>query len=208
MLDKSLPYFDMLMVCPWRAAQKAQPAALPAGFRYALYRPGDIDNWAAIETSVGEFDGEDAARAYFERVFLPQEDELRKRMCFIEAEGEKVATATAWRFEQDGAFCPALHWVAVRPEWQDRGLGRAVVGRALSLCAALDPEKPVCLHTQTWSHKAVGIYQQFGFMLALDGEYLGYKNRPQEALAALNGVMRPDRYRILADTAVHLKDIV
>ena len=75
-------------------AERLAPPAPAAGYRIRPFVPGDERHWARIETSVGEFSEEAAARAYFERVYLP---EAALRCLFVVTErDEPVATATTW----------------------------------------------------------------------------------------------------------------
>lgn len=154
MLDKSIPYKSLIM--------RREPAplppepALPAGFSLRRYRPGDEVHWARIETSVAEFDDEGAARAYFAERFLPRQNLLRERCCFVCApDGLPVATATAW--EEAGERL--LHWVSTAPAFQRRGLARAVVLHALH--SYPPAPQPVWLGTQTWSHDAILLYDSW-----------------------------------------------
>ena len=63
MLDKSIPYHDVLMR---RDAGKPLPVQpLPEGFHFVPFNPGDEMDWAEIETSVGEFASTDDALSYF-----------------------------------------------------------------------------------------------------------------------------------------------
>lgn len=202
MLDKSLRYYDMLMCCPAQKIAQVEEPALPQGYTVHTYQSGDIEHWASIETSVGEFDSEEAAKAYFTKTFLPYEKDLYSRCFFIaDAKGNYVATATTW-WNIDGEEGTAmLHWVSVRPEEQGKGLGKAVVQQALSLFKKVEPNKDVYLHTQTWSHKAVGVYLGFGFYLLKNQTIPGNKNDAEKALQTLNGHMKPELYNILAQTA-------
>ena len=72
MLDKSLPYKSIIMRMEAAVAERLAPPAPAAGYRIRPFVPGDERHWARIETSVGEFSEEAAARAYFERVYLPE----------------------------------------------------------------------------------------------------------------------------------------
>ena len=162
MLDKSVPYAGIYMI---RKAGTPIPALpLPEGYRFALYRDGDETDWARIENSVLEFDSEFAALLYFKKNFIPQADELYRRCLFIEnAEGVKIATATAWRNTAAGRSSPWLHWVGADPGYQGLGLGKALVSKTLELMMQLDGDVDFYLHTQTWSYKAIGIYRSCGF---------------------------------------------
>lgn len=168
MLNKSLPYKNIIMAIAPEAIQKASPPTLPEGFRYRLFQEGDEKHWARIEKSVLEFETESAAREYFETYFLPQIEELKRRCVFVvNPDGLPVATTTAW-FENASApfgYRPVIEWVAADPASQGRGLGRAVVSKALSLFPELHPGKEAFLHTQTWSDRAVWLYHTLGFNL-------------------------------------------
>ena len=124
MLDKSLPYKSIIMRMEAAVAERLAPPAPAAGYRIRPFAPGDERHWARIETSVGEFPDEAAARAYFERVYLP---EAALQCLFVVTEqDEPVATATTWTEEEASLRQLQLQWVAVEPAHQGRGLGRAI----------------------------------------------------------------------------------
>lgn len=203
MIDKSIPYFDVVMVRPGHLPHVQAPD-LPAGYSYHLYQPGDICRWTAVETAVDEFDEESQARAYFEKSFLPYEGELAQRMAFIlDAEGQAVADATAW-YAEDTALgrVALLHWVAADPRVQGKGLGRAVTCKALSLFAALGPQGDIWLTTQTWSHVAIGLYLSLGFCAHKTYEIAGHTNGYEGAAGVLQGIMPPAVYQQFVDTAI------
>ena len=164
MLDKSVPYASFLM-----RREKDTPVPeykLPGGYKFAMYKPGDEKSWAEIETSVLEFDKEADALEYFGREFGPYREELEKRCLFIENDsGGKIATSTAWWCCPDRCLA-RLHWVAVKPQEQGLGLGKAIVSRCTQLMLELDGDKDFFLSTQTWSHKAVKIYEKFGYIIS------------------------------------------
>lgn len=162
MLDKSVPYAGLFM--RREAGAPLAAAALPDGFRFAFYDEGSAMDWARIETSVLEFDAEFAAVKHFTEKFLPYGDELGKRCLFVEnGNGVKIATATAWWSDISGERRPWLHWVAVDPEYQGLGLGKAIVSRVVELMTELEGDVEFYLSTQTWSYKAIGIYRLNGF---------------------------------------------
>lgn len=203
MIDKSVPYFEMAMCRPGNLPLPKAPA-LPEGYAYHLYAPGDIAAWSRIETAVDEFDAEEKARAYFEKTFLPFEEELRRRGVFIlDADGQAVADATAWWQEDPGLGRVAqLHWVATLPEVQGKGLGRAVVCKALSLYETEGPRGDIWLTTQTWSHVAIALYLSLGFRAHKHYRLGGRKNGYEQALPILERVMRPEMFAQLVDTAL------
>jgi GNAT superfamily N-acetyltransferase len=169
MLDKSVPYVKILM--KRRAGVPVPEPRLPDGYRFVFFKAGDEKYWAEIETSVLEFDSEQEALEFFKKSFLPYSKELERRCVFVENEkGEKVATAMAWRdnFYPHGKVYPWLHWVAVKPEAQGLGLGKAVSAKATQLLFEINGDVDFYLCTQTWSHKAVSIYEKLGWELAYE----------------------------------------
>ena len=180
MLDKSIPYYHVIMVRPQGTPFEQSP--LPEGFRFSSFQTGDELAWAAIETSVGEFDDVATSVEYFSREYLPFADELKRRLVFVEnSAGEKVATATAWWSPRNETTVPSLHWIATRPEYQGLGLGKAGVGQALEKSIQLDGDRDNFLHTQTWSYTAVGIYMRMGFRILVNGSFAGFENDYHQA---------------------------
>lgn len=167
MLDKTVPYVEFWMVR--ETAQPVPKVALPSGFRATFYQPGDEVAWGKIETAVGEFEAETAAAAYFTKTFAPYSAELASRMLFIEnAAGDKVGTCTAWWSKENQ---PLVHWLAVIPTEQGQGLAKYLISTITNLLLELGEGQPVILHTQTWSHPAVRLYQKLGYEIAPIGEF-------------------------------------
>ena len=197
MLDKSVPYVD---ICMRREPGTPNPAgALPPGYRFAYYAPGDEKSWARIETSVLEFDSEMDALLYFQRDFLPYGPELPLRMLFVETdtggEPEKVATASAWWAYTGPRRDPTVHWVAVKPAHQGLGVGKALIARVIDRMIEIEGDRAFYLHTQTWSHKAVKLYQRAGFYITDEPNVQGCaNNRTAEAAAVLKAIGEGGRY--------------
>ena len=113
---------------------------------------------------------------------------IRQRCWFIwdEEKDQAAATATAW-FEQvsGGERLASLHWVSTAPYCQRKGLGRAIVVRALKTLAQTENSQLVYLHTQTWSHQAVRLYLSLGFGAVRQGSFSRYSNDYPLYLSAL-----------------------
>ena len=176
MLDKSLPYYGLFMKRP--SGAQFSPAPLPEGFKFSFYKDGDEVHWARIETSVLEFNSEFDALFYFTKKFKPEADELSNRCLFIETDsGKKIATATAWWHFVQNERRTWLYWVAVDSEYQGLGLGKAIISEIIKLMLQLEGDVDFYLFTQTWSYKAINIYQKFGFIPT--DEKILYKNNKE-----------------------------
>jgi len=188
MLDKSVPYVDVLM-----HRKKGTPipsAELPNEFKFSFFQTGDEKAWAKIEASVFEFSDELDALIYFQKNYLPFDTELEKRCLFIENEnGEKIATSTAWWNYTGIRRDPWLHWVAVNPQHQNWGLGKAIVSRILQRMVEIEGDRDFYLHTQTWSHRAIKVYEKFGYVITSEKNLYKYSNENYDkAVEVLNKI--------------------
>ena len=162
--DRSLPRRSLVMMMHARELSGIPQPVLPEGYSFRLYEPGDHKHWARITAVVQEYDSAGQAEDAFSRHFLPQEEELRRRCVFVTApDGQPVATAMAWMFEECGARYGRVHWICADPAHQGKGIGRAIVLWAMNRLALLEPGCDIYLDTQTWSHKAIGLYLRLGF---------------------------------------------
>ena len=150
--------------------------ALPQGYHFTFYQPGDRDAWIGIEKSAKEFTNfEEGVRAW-QNYYANVEDSLGDRMLFIENEqGEKVATATAY-YDPNGDL-PSdqgqVHWVAVRREDQGKGLARPLIAQVLKVMKQHGHTRAI-LHTQTTTWLACKLYMDFGFR-PLKGKDVGWR---------------------------------
>lgn len=163
MLDKSLPYIEFEMKRPKDLPLPTFTRNLPAGYQLKSYQPGDEAAWCAIEYAVGEFDTLEEAAAYFAKTFAPYPQELPRRMAFLtDKTGEIVATCTAWWGKKEE---PLLHWLAVLPKAQGKGLASYLAVEITRRLVTINPEKDLFLHTQTWSYPAIFLYEKIGYQL-------------------------------------------
>ena len=189
MLDKSIPYYNLIM--KRSRGTNVPEAELPEGYTFVMYDKGDKQSWAEIEYSVGEFDTTTGALQYFEEEYAPFADALKHRMLFIQnAEGEKVATLTNWWNFTGERRDASINWVGVKPAYQGLGLGKAIVFEGIARMMKMETERDIFLHTQTWSYKAVNIYLEAGFEFVTSGSFGGYSNDYQKAMQALKGKLR------------------
>ncbi len=162
MMDMTIEFHKILM--RRKAGSSLIIYDLPHGYTFVCYLKGDEKFWAEIEHSVKEFKTKKAAGEYFKENYKLHVEELERRCFFIEdAKGKKIATLTIW-WEYIGARrFPWVSWVAVMPEHQGKGLGKALVSKGMEMCLEIEGDSDVYLKTQTPSYKAVNIYKEQGF---------------------------------------------
>ena len=202
--DRSLPRKSLVMVThPGEIAALEEPV-LPKGYRIRLYEPGDVRTWARLMAAVREFDEESQGLDCFNRQFLPEEESLRDRLAFVVSPDDRsVATSMAWWFEENGRRYGRLHWVCAHPDFQNLGLGRAIVTWGMRRTAELEPGLDVYLDTQTWSHKAIGLYLRLGFHPVRTAHpVLRSVNEYGETLEILRGVLPPETLQLFLERSV------
>ena len=190
MLDKSLQYYDLLLKRV--KGTRYEKFSLPEGFRFVPFVSGDEKDWAEIETSVGEFDRAVDALVYFQNDYLPFKGELERRCVFIEDKaGRKIATSTVWWCYTGLRRDPWIHWVAVNPEYQGQGIGKALLSECMRKLLEIEGDRDSYLHTQTWSYKAINIYRKMGFEITDEKGLAGYDNNDKDkALELLRPYLR------------------
>ena len=136
---------------------------LPEGYYFRNFQAGDESIWADIETAAGEFTSKDKALERFMEEFGGLEAELATRCFFLYDENDKpIGTSMGWYDEDfNGEKIGRLHWIAICPSHQGRGLGKPLVARAIKRMQ--ESHQQAYLTSQTTSWKAIHMYLDFGF---------------------------------------------
>ncbi|MDE6747211.1 MAG: GNAT family N-acetyltransferase [Oscillospiraceae bacterium] len=161
--DERIKYYELMLERKTLADIPAFP--LPDGYRFVFFRSGDRDAWIEIEKSAKEFKNYDAGLKSWNKYYGGKDDELVRRMVFIETDsGEKVATATAFYdiHSRDKSGAGWLHWVAVRRDYQGRGLSKPLIAYTLEVMRSLGYSHAK-IPTQTTTWVACKVYLDFGF---------------------------------------------
>ena len=135
---------------------------LPAGFEIRLYRPGDRDRWVEIVSAADSF--QTISAATHEAAFGHGAQALAERQFFLAApDGQLVGTATVWRGES-GRWqgWGRVHWLAILPAWQGRGLGKVLLSATLQRLSELGHTRAY-LTTETVRLAAIRLYLRSGF---------------------------------------------
>lgn len=131
---------------------------LPDGFTLRAFEPGNDATWWHIHERA---DPLLAHRNGSHRQFFGDElDILHARQLFlISPDNQAIGTATAW---WDDAETGRVHWVAMVPEFQGRGLAKPLIARVLQLLRAHEHLRAI-LTTSLQRPRAIALYRGFGF---------------------------------------------
>lgn len=136
---------------------------LPSGYSTRWHRPGDGRLWVDVQSRAESY--LEITPELFVEQFGSDPRPLAERQCFLcDARGEAIGTATAW-FNDDYCGQPygQLHWVAIVPEAQGRGLAKPLLSIVLNRMAELGHTR-CYLGTSTARIPAVNLYFKFGFV--------------------------------------------
>ena len=133
---------------------------LPDGFTLRAYRNGDDATWWQIHEradpllahrsgSHREFFGDDFAALQARQLFL------------VSPANEAIGTASAW---WDDDEIGRVHWVAIVPEFQERGLAKPLIARVLQLLREHGHSRAI-LTTSLQRPRAIALYRSFGFAI-------------------------------------------
>jgi len=139
----------------------------PAGFGIRPMRRDEGHLWLAVERDAEQYlpIGDDT----FAREFGHDLDAVPQRCFLLTGPGEAVVgTISAWYHTYRGEEYGLIHWVAVRPAFQGRGLGRAGLRCALHELARWHTR--ALLGTQTRRLPAIRLYLDHGFVPDLEDE--------------------------------------
>ncbi|RPI61483.1 MAG: GNAT family N-acetyltransferase [Planctomycetaceae bacterium] len=136
---------------------------LPAGYSLRFYRDGDAATWTAIEQAADKFYNVTGER--FVKEFGTEIPLLFQRCYFlVSPDGRDIGTTTAWYDRKyQGKRWGRVHWVAVVPEFQGKGLGKAMLSSAMNRLRMLGHRRAI-LGTQTPRLAAINMYLDFGFV--------------------------------------------
>lgn len=135
---------------------------LPGGYSFRWYRHGDREVWVRIHELAERYTPTTAE--VYDAQFEKNEIELARRQAFLlDANGNEIGTATAW-FHDDyhGQQWGRIHWVAIVPEHQGKGLARPLLTTVCNRLVELD-HKRAYLVTGTVRLPAINLYLSYGF---------------------------------------------
>ena len=134
----------------------------PDGFRFRMYTPGDIDAWVELYRSADIHNK--ITPELFRKEFGSDETVIAQRMLFLidEKDGSMAGTSTAWHDPGADAALGRVHWVAIRPKLQGRGLAKPLLSQTLMTLKKRGHTRAYLI-TSTARIPAITLYLQFGF---------------------------------------------
>lgn len=129
---------------------------LPEGFSCRLYQEGDQGYWEQINKIAGGH--KSINKGLFEKEFQERRD-LHRRQFYVLHGKDPVATATAWFTNGWGR----VHWLAVLPDYQKRGLGEYLLQTVISQIGSEHLLPKIYLKTHHDRIAALNFYWKHGF---------------------------------------------
>jgi GNAT superfamily N-acetyltransferase len=136
---------------------------LPQGYSFRWYQPGDEALWVEIYTKAEAYIKINAE--LFWKEFGEDKPGLQERMCFVLDDQQRgIGTATAWfNREYFGADSGRIHWVAIIPDAQGKGLSKPLMTTVLRKMRTLGHIRTY-LVTSSARIPAINLYLKFGFV--------------------------------------------
>jgi len=163
---------------------------LPPGYSMRRYRPGDKRTWLEIHDRA-EFLIKVTGKTFDEN-FGYDLAAMPKRCYFlVSPDGQDIGTITAWYIKNyHGRAWGRIHWVAIVPEYQGKGLSKPIMTIAMNRLRSLGHRRAM-LTTATPRIAALKTYLEFGFVPDMR------RDRAQEAWSMVARVIEHPALRAL-----------
>ena len=146
---------------------------LHEGFRFRPFAEGDAETWVDIQNASNEGWGGVTMQTFLND-FKGDEAHLADRSWFVvDPDGRDMASITAWWRYNYHRPMGLIHWVAVLPNYQGKGIGKSIMTEAMNRLAKEYPD--AYLNTSTSRIPAIKVYLDFGFLPDMD------KDKAEEA---------------------------
>ncbi len=142
--------------------------SLPHSYQIRSYLPGDEHEWVRIESAADQFNV--ISIELFRKEFGNDPAPLFERQLYLlDGQGTAIGTATAWFDDAHrGQSYGRIHWVAIHPDHQGKGLSKPLMSSVCSRLHELGHEKAY-LVTSSARISAIKLYTQFGFRPEIHG---------------------------------------
>ena len=141
---------------------------MPASFAMRWFVPGDEATWAMVVQVAERFQKID--ETVFPKQYGNDLTELSRRVGFLmDTDENAVGTISAWKALYNEREYGLIHWVAIVPEMQGRGLGKPLMSAACRRLLELGHDRAY-LNTSSARVPAINLYRLFGFEPVLRNE--------------------------------------
>ncbi len=139
------------------------------GYGMRWYQPGDEDTWVQVQGASDRFNT--ITRELFIKAFGTDETVLAERVGFlVDPASHAIGTATAWIDPHwHGKTVGQVHWVAIVPEYQGKGLAKPMLSAVCQRLLQLG-QTEAYLETSTGRIPAINLYRSFGFEPVITNE--------------------------------------
>ncbi len=145
-------------------------------FSFRKCKLEEFDFWKNMQfdTEVERKNNDNYMNQYYENVYCNKETDFFDSCIFVCSKDNKKILGTGFLWKAYGQIL-TIHWIKTIKEYEGLGIGRALL--TYLTMNLKDSDYPILLHTQAGSFKAIKLYSDFGFKIALN-EYVG--NRKNE----------------------------
>jgi GNAT superfamily N-acetyltransferase len=158
--ENALDYARVVMIRPTLADLPQYP--MPPGYWMRLFQPGDERVWISLNAAADRYNT--ITLDLFLREFGGDIEGLKTRCFFLcTGGGRDIGTVTSW-YDPNyrGRRCGRIHWVAIHPNYQGKGLAKPMLTVAMNRLA--ESHGSAYLTTNTVRLVAIRIYLDFGFV--------------------------------------------
>lgn len=192
MIDRTIPFYNTILRCDKYHPQQIK---LPDNYAIVPYKNGLEADWARLECAIGDFPSDEEAVQYFMEKYHNKgnNDDI---LFLLNDKRQIIGSCIAWIDERQGNDVNSLHWLIVDEQYQGKNCGRALCCEAMNRFY-LRNQKPIYIHTQPWSWKAILLYVSLGFRLQKTDTFCNYVNQYNCVMNTLKGILSPEQYHFL-----------
>ena len=187
-LSGAIPSKDLFMMCT--ALNLSALREIPQGFHFRMCRPDELDTWKMMHLDFPQTPEQFNTNMqfmtdYYNRLYAEKSNLFFQKCLFVCNENDTpIGRGFVWKAY---GSVNTIHWYKVLKEYENRGIGRAILTAIMKDLTEAD--YPVFLHTHPSSFRAIKLYSDFGFRLISD-PVVGYRNNDiEECLPILKRFM-------------------